>query len=210
MKIGIIGTGNVGAGIGRGLAAKGHQVCFGVRDAAAAEVKELISSLGPGASAATVRGCAHFGDVIILAVPLEAAPAVVQSLGDLGGKPLVDCTNPVRKDLEGLQIGTTTSAAEEIARVAVNAKVIKCFNTTGAKNLAQTRYHKQPIDAYICGDDDLAKRAVAQLASDLGFEAVDCGPLKAARFTEPLAMLWIHLCVKQRMGPDIAFKLLKL
>jgi NADPH-dependent F420 reductase len=177
MKIGIIGTGNVGAGLGRELVAKGYPICFGVREASSAEVKKLVSSLGHGVTAASAPDCARFGDVVILAVPWEAALSVTKSLGDLGGKILVDCTNPVRSDLEGLQIGTTTSAAEEIARVAIHAQVVKCFNTTGAKNLSQTKYGGQAIDAYVCGDSDEAKNTVARLATDLGFEAIDCGPL---------------------------------
>ncbi|MGH9407544.1 MAG: NADPH-dependent F420 reductase [Terriglobia bacterium] len=210
MKIGIIGTGRVGAALGQGLAAKGHEVRFGAREPDGREVKQVVTGIGHGVSALNISDCARSSDVIFLAVPWDAALGVVRSLGDLAGKVLVDCTNPLRDDLEGLQIGTTTSAAEEIARVAGSAKVVKCFNTTGAKNIAQTNYHGQAIDAYICADDENAKQTVAALARELGFEVVDCGPLRSARWTEGLAMLWIYLCVKRQSGPDVAFKLLRL
>lgn len=209
MRLSIIGIGNVGAGLGRAWAAKGHQVFYGVRDPDAPEVKQLMDALGENVQAGSVAEAGSFGEVITLAVPWDAALDVVKSLGDVSGKIINDCTNPLESSLEGLKIGTTTSAAEEIAKAVPGAKVVNCFNTAGAKNLKQPSFNGQAIDAYVCGDDEAAKRTMMRLAEEIGFEAVDCGSLKAARFTEALAMLWIHLCYKQQMGEDIAFKLLK-
>lgn len=90
-----------------------------------------------------------------------------------------------------------------------NTKVVKCFNTTGANNLAQVKYGTETIDIHVCGDDSKAKVIVSQLAADIGFEVIDCGPLKNARLTEPFALLWIDLALKQQLGRNIAFKLLR-
>lgn len=108
-----------------------------------------------------------------------------------------------------MAVGTTTSAAEQIAGWARGAYVVKAFNSTGWNNMADPIYHGERITMFICGDNARAKDIVTGLAEDLGFEVVDAGALTVARFLEPLAMLWIHLAVVQNLGRDIAFKLLR-
>jgi predicted dinucleotide-binding enzyme len=113
-------------------------------------------------------------------------------------------------DLSGLVIGTNNSAGEEVARWVLGAKVVKAFNTIGAPNFGKPRFGSQNASIFICGDDALAKNAVGKLASELGFDVVDVGPLTVSRFLEPLAMLWIHLAFKQGFGTTgQAFKLLR-
>jgi 8-hydroxy-5-deazaflavin:NADPH oxidoreductase len=144
----------------------------------------------------------------VLATPWEAAGDVVACVGDWKGKILVDCTNPISEDLQ-LTVGLTTSAAEQIARRAKNARVVKAFNSTGWNNMANTVYLDEPVTMFLAGDDAEAKTVVGRLAEELGFEAIDTGGLTMARYLEPLAMLWIHLAVVQNLGRDIAFKLIR-
>ena len=143
------------------------------------------------------------------ATPWEATLAAVDAAGDLSGRVVIDCTNPLLPQLAGLAVGTTTSAAEEVARAASGARVVKCFNTIGAQNFARPQFGDQRASMFLCGDDAEARATVSELASELGFDVVDAGPLKQARLLEPLAMLWISLAYQQALGPDIGFKLLR-
>jgi predicted dinucleotide-binding enzyme len=110
---------------------------------------------------------------------------------------------------QGLVLGHTTSAAEQVAGWAAGAKVVKAFNTTGWPNMANPKYGDQSATMFICGDDAGAKAAVTRLSDELGFETLDAGPLKVARYLEPMAMLWIHLCIGMGWGPGFAFKVLR-
>lgn len=213
MKIGVIGAGNVGGTLGRRWAQKGHSVVFGVRDPDAPKVKELLAAAGLNSCAASVREAAEASDVIVLTLPWEAAQEAVRNAGDLSGKVVVDATNPLGPGMEGLQqglaLGYTTSAAEQVAAWAPGARVVKAFNTTGYDNMADPQYGAQAVTMFYCGDDAGAKATVQQLGTDLGFEMVDAGPLTAARLLEPMAMLWINLAVFQGLGRDFAYKLLR-
>lgn len=130
-------------------------------------------------------------------------------MGNLKGKILIDCINPVKPQLEGLELGLDISAAEQIAKMANDAKVIKAFNTIGNQHFKNPKFGDLNASGFICGDDDEAKKVVSQLVADLGFDVVDCGPLQNARLLEPLALLWIKLAYIHGFGPNIAFKLLK-
>ena len=210
MKIGIIGAGNVGGALGKLWAAKGHEIVFGVPDPRAAKYQELVKSTGNKAKAGSVQDAASFGEVVVLATPWPATKAAIEAAGDLTGKILVDCINPLKPDLSGLAIGNDNSAGEEVARWAKGAKVVKAFNTIGAMNFADPRFGSETADMLICGDDASGKKTVAALAADLGFNPVDTGALTCSRLLEPLAMLWIHLAIKQGWGPTgHAFKLLR-
>ncbi|MCI0577374.1 MAG: NAD(P)-binding domain-containing protein [Chloroflexi bacterium] len=207
MKIAIIGTGRVGQALGTGWARAGHQVIFGSRRPDSDEVQQIVAAAGPNASAAPVAEAAAAAGVVVLATPWAAVRDVIASAGDLAGKVVVDCTNPIKPGLE-LAVGLTTSGGEQVAGWAAGARVVKAFNTTGAENMANPDYGGRPATMFICGDDAGARATVASLASDLGFGVVDCGPLKLARTLEPLAILWIHLAAVQGLGRNIAFALL--
>jgi 8-hydroxy-5-deazaflavin:NADPH oxidoreductase len=209
MKIAILGAGNVGSALGRGWAAKGHAIFFGVRNPLSAEISALVKSLGGSARAGSVAEAAADAEIVVLATPWPATQDAVHAAGNLGGKIVIDCTNPLAPDLSGLTVGHDNSAGEEVARWAKGAHVVKAFNTTGAGNMSNAHYASDRPTMCICGDDAAAKSSVAALAEDLGFEAVDAGPLRTARLLEPFAMLWIDLAVKQGLGPNIAFKLLR-
>jgi predicted dinucleotide-binding enzyme len=210
MKIAIIGYGNVGSALGTGWLRAGHEVIFGVREPRSPQLRDLLETLGDRASAATVAEAAAAADVVVLATPWSAAEPAIRSAGRLVDKVLIDCTNPIGR--EGLlAIGLHDSGAECIERWAFGAKVVKAFNSTGSANMADADYgdHQPRPAMFLCGDEDGAKSLVLQLVEDLGFDAIDCGPLTSARYLEPLAMLWIQLAYRQGLGENIAFSLLR-
>lgn len=198
MKIAIIGAGNVGGTLGRAWAAKGHDVTFGVREPGSAEL---------GAKAATPAEAAAGAEIVFLTVPWSAVEAAISSLGDLTGKILVDCTNPIAPGLK-LAVGHTSSGAEEVAKLAPGARVVKGFHTVGAENMARPQIGDGAIVNFLCGDDAEAKKIAGELSAELGWTPVDAGPLAQARLTEPLAMLWITLAYQQGLGREFGFTLL--
>jgi 8-hydroxy-5-deazaflavin:NADPH oxidoreductase len=208
VNIGIIGSGNVGGTLGMAWAGRGHQILFSYsRDPK--KLAGLVASAGPNASAGSPAEAAQFGEVVVLAIPWATVDDALQVAGSLAGKILIDCTNPLKGDLSGLEIGHTTSAAEEIARRAPGARLVKAFNSIGAANMANPVFGSQRATMFFCGDDAAAKTIVARLVEVTGFEPVDAGALAIARLLEPLAMLWIHLAYARGMGPDFAFKLVQ-
>lgn len=209
MKIAIIGAGNVGGTLGAAWANRGHEILFGVRDAADPKLKELLARAGGNARASTVKDAAAAADVAALTVPWPAAQDALRSAGDLRGKVLLDCTNPLQPDLSGLTVGYTASGAEQVAAWAPGARVVKIFNTTGFPNMANPEYREGRSMMLYCGDDAQAKKVAAQLAAELGFEPYDVGPLTEARLLEPFALVWIHLAVLQKMGTGFAFRLMR-
>jgi NADPH-dependent F420 reductase len=207
MKIGVLGAGNIGGGLGKIWAHKDHEVFFGSRSSE--KGASFAHEVGGNSQGGTNLEAASFGDVLILAVPWFAAEETISALGDLNGKILVDCTNPLKEGLAGLSVGPDISQAEKVAEWAKGAKVVKGFNTLGSDNLTNLQFGTQIASNFICGDDQEAKATVSKLAEDIGFDVVDCGPLSQARLLEPLALLWITLAYKYGMGTEIAFKLLR-
>lgn len=207
MDIAIIGSGNVGGTIGRRWAAAGHRVRFGSRDPDGKAVQALVSEIGENASAAAIPDAADGADVVVLATPWSATRDAIAACGDLAGRVVVDCTNPLKGDLSGLELGTDTSGAETIQAWAPGARVVKALNTTGSGNMANPTYGGDRVSMFICGDDEGAKGVVRELVAALDFDVVDTGPLTAARYLEPTAMLWIHLAHQQGMGPNFGFRL---
>jgi predicted dinucleotide-binding enzyme len=208
VNIGIIGSGNVGGTLGMAWAGRRHQILFSY-SREPKKLEGLVASAGPNASAGSPAEAAQLGEVVVLAVPWPAVDDALQAAGSLAGKILIDCTNPLTSDLSGLELGHTTSAAEEIARRAPGARVVKAFNSIGAANMANPVFGSQRATMFFCGDDAAAKTIVARLVEEIGFEPVDAGALAIARLLEPLAMLWIHLAYARGMGPDFAFKLIQ-
>lgn len=208
MRIAVIGTGNVGSMLGRRWAQQGHQVAFGSRHPQSDDTKTLTLQAGPNTQATTPPEAVEDADVVVLATPWDATKEAVQSLGDLAGKVVVDCTNPLGPDLT-LAVGGSTSGAEQIAGWAPGARVVKAFNTTGAKNMGAPIYSGQRLAMFICGDDEDAKKTVTRLADELGFEPIDNGPLKQARYLEAMAAVWIAQAYRQGWGPDFGFAVLR-
>jgi len=209
MKIGILGSGNVGGALGTRWAHAGHQVIFSSRNPGSKEMKELALNAGKLASAATPSEAAAASDVILLATPWPATKAVVTSAGDLSGKIIIDATNPLLPDLSGMDVGCTTSGAEMVAGWAPGARVVKAFNTVGASVMADSMVNGEKVVLFYCGDDASAKKVIEQLVTELGFDAADAGPLTQARLLEPMALLWISLAMKQGYGFHWGFKVVK-
>jgi predicted dinucleotide-binding enzyme len=148
-------------------------------------------------------------EAVLLAVPWAAVPDALKSAGDLTGKVLLDCTNPVTPELTHLTLGFTTSAGEEVARLAPGARVVKVFNTNGARNMADPDYGGHRVTMLYAGDDDGANRVAATLAGQLGFEPIYLGPLRESRLLEPLAMAWIVLARHRGLGRDFALDVVR-
>jgi predicted dinucleotide-binding enzyme len=172
-------------------------------------MKQLLQESGNTARVATQPEAAAASDVILLATPWPAAQQAVEGLGNLKGKVLIDAVNPLKADLSGVSVGTTTSAGEQVAQWARGAKVVKAFNTVGYNLMANPAFGADRPILFYCGDDAGAKKTVGQLAEELGFDALDAGPLTQARLLEPFAMLWISLAYAQGYGREFAFKLLR-
>jgi len=203
MTISIIGAGNVGQALAKAFASKGESVFLGVPEPE--KYRSIVQALGKRARIDTANEAIAASEVVILAVPYSAADSVARSVSDWQGKILVDATNPLSPGLAGLSVGTSTSGAEEIARAARGARVVKAFNTTGAENMADSRYPGGTVFMPVCGDDAEARTRVIALATLIGFDAVDCGDLRTARYLEPFAMTWIHMAIKLGHGRRFAF-----
>jgi 8-hydroxy-5-deazaflavin:NADPH oxidoreductase len=189
-KIGILGNGNVGSALARGLERAGHDV------------------RAVGSDQAAMRDTTAWASIAILAVPFGAIDDVVKVTGAaLAGKTLVDVTNALDHDMN-LALGFTTSGAEELQKKVPGARVVKAFHTVFAQHMDSGRLGDQRLTAFVAGDDAGAKADVLELARDIGFDAVDAGPLKNACLLEPLAVLNIQLGYGLQMGTQIGFKLL--
>lgn len=200
MKITIVGAGNVGRALATGWKQAGHDVLIAVRNPAGERAKALAAEGYRVAPMNATNGA----DVIVLAVPWGEIENVILALGNVSGSIIVDATNPLTKEF-GLALGHTDSAGETVARLAKGARVVKAFNTTGAENMANARsFPVKPLMA-MASDDAQAKSIVAKLAEDLGFEAMDAGPLLVARYLEPMAMVWITKAYAGGAGTNFAF-----
>jgi 8-hydroxy-5-deazaflavin:NADPH oxidoreductase len=192
MKIAIIGKGNVGTALHIGLSRAGHETKFGHRDP-----KEPVSE------------AAKWGEVIILAVPHENADNAIEAIEKFAdGKIVIDVMNAIGPKMD-LGISCTTSSAEETQKKLPKAHVVKAFNTVFAQNQSTAKLGNEQLTAFLAGDDPKAKQTVAKLTKDIGFDPVDCGPLKAARYLEAMAIMIINLAYTYGMGNKIGYKLIK-
>jgi predicted dinucleotide-binding enzyme len=207
MRIAIIGAGSVGAALGRNWARHGHELRFGLRDPKAEKYAALAAhgALLPPAEAAAGA------EAIVLATPWPATEAAIAGLGDLSGKLVLDATNPLGMGPKARPrpFGHSDSGGERVAGWAKGASVFKALNTTGAENMGDpSAYPMRPV-MFVAGDDAARKPEAMALVSDLGFEAVDAGPLLNARLLEAHAMLWIDLALKRGLGRGVAFGLMR-
>jgi len=207
MKIGIIGAGDVGGTLGKSWRQRKHDVMFGVRNLQSQNVQRL-GEMDKRLMFGNINDAVAFGDVILFAIPWTSIEETVRGSGNLSGKIVIDPTNPLTPDLRQLALDDS-SVAERIAELAKGAKVVKAFNTIGAQTLNNLIFGSNRADLFLCGDDTPSKRVVGELAADIGFDVVDIGSLANARMLENLALLWIELALRQELGPNIAFKLLR-
>jgi predicted dinucleotide-binding enzyme len=205
MRIAIIGTGNVGSALARGLQGKGHDVVLGARDPQAADVVALATETG--ATAVSPEAAAAAGEVIILALPWGAAETAVKALGPLAGKTVIDCTNPLGMvgGVLGLTAGHSTSGGEIVQGWLPGAHVVKTLNQVGAEIMARNDHLPHRPVMFMAGNDTGAKTRVAALLADLGFAALDAGDITKARLLEPFAMVWINQALFRGKGRNWAF-----
>lgn len=199
MQIAVIGTGNMGTGLASILAKAKHDVVIGSRDMAKAAT--LASQIGYGVTGGDIEAAAKMADIIILATPFPFAAQTLKAAGDLSKKIIIDISNPITPDFQGLTVGLTTSAAEEIQKLAPQAKVVKAFNTIFAQLLPNEAREDKTLQVFIAADDAEAKTEVSALVKSLGFDAVDAGPLSNSRFIEPIGEMNIHFGYFLGWGP---------
>jgi predicted dinucleotide-binding enzyme len=190
MKIAVIGTGNIGQAYARALHDAGREVVIGDRDPGRAAA--LALALGTSVEGGGIAAAIKLADVVILALPYPATLDVARDAGSVDGKILVDVSNPVSADFQDLLIGLTTSAAEELQRVAAGAHVVKAFNTIFAQLIPSESRTGQALQVLIASDNVAAKRETSALAQLLGFVPVDAGPLRNSRYIEPIGMMNIQ------------------
>jgi 8-hydroxy-5-deazaflavin:NADPH oxidoreductase len=205
MNITSVGSGHVGRALALGWRRVGHDVTFATREPDGAKAVQLKQD---GFGVVPLNGAARRADTIVLAVPWAAVAGTIEALGPLAGKVLIDATDPLASPRE-LALGFGDSGAETVARLAAGARVVKAFSTTGAANMADSRYGGGKLMMAVAGDDAAGKQTVMSLAADLGFDPVDTGALAMSRYLEPLAMLWINLAYVQGLGPEFGFALLR-
>lgn len=205
MRIAIIGTGNVGSAIARGLKGKDHAVTLGARDPGADDVAALAAETG--AALALPADAAAGADVVILALPWGVAESAVKALAPLKGKIVIDCMNPlgVVDGTLGLIIGHGTSGGEIVQGWLPQAQVVKTLNQVGAEIMARNDHLPQRPVMLMAGNDDGAKEQVTALLTDLGFAALDAGNITKSRLLEPFGMVWINQALFRGKGRNWAF-----
>ncbi|NWG72404.1 MAG: NAD(P)-binding domain-containing protein [Parvularculaceae bacterium] len=209
MRIAIIGAGNVGQALGGNWSAKGHDVIFGVRQLGDPGLARLLA--GAGATEALPAAAAAQADVVVLALPWAVAEGAVKALGELEGKVVIDCMNPLTMTdgALGLDRGFTNSGAETVQSWLPRAHVVKTLNQVGAEIMANPSILAAIPVMFLAGDDVTAKAKAAALVTDAGFEALDAGPLRQARLLEPFAMLWINQAIVRGEGRKWALGVLR-
>ena len=204
MNIPIIGPGNMGRAIGRRAVAAGHSVTFVGRTPEHTQdaINDVKSAAKNGAQVSTANlENVNPGDIVVLALPYNTSNDVTRQLGNkLAGKTVVDISNPLNASYSDLATAPGSSAAEELARILPETKVVKAFNTVFAGTLRSGRVDGEPLDIWIAGDDANAKNKLAQLVKDAGMRPIDAGPLSRARQIE--AMQLLHIVTQGTLGTN--------
>jgi len=209
MRIGILGSGLMGGKLGTIFARAGHEVVFSY-SRSKAKLEKLARDSGGQARAGSPAEAARDADALLLAVHWSRVDDVLHKAGDLSGKVIVSCSLPMNAKETDLVIAHTSSGAEELAKKIPKARVVSAFNTLPSEVLFSisggAAGDARPSLVY-CGEDTKAKKLAAQLISDAGFEPVDAGPLRVARYTEPFALLMAQLAYEGERGPAVAYRL---
>lgn len=213
MKIGILGTGDVGKALGNGFIALGHEVKMGSRDPHNEKAVAWASSAGKNASTGSFTDAVKFGDVVVLALLWAGTENALKLAGvdNFAGKVVIDAINPLvfvpGKGPE-LEIGHTDSAGEQVQRWLPSARVVKAFNIVGNAHMFKPDFPGGPPDMFICGNDAAAKQTVTGILKDFGWPAIDIGGIEGARLLEPLCILWVGYGMRTNTF-NHAFKLLR-
>ncbi|GAB3434956.1 NADPH-dependent F420 reductase [Flindersiella endophytica] len=210
-RIGIIGAGSVGQSLACGWSAVGHDITVGVRDVDSPSSVRARGALPDSARIVPLDQAGQDADVVVLAVPFVALEEILPKMSLSPGVVLVDATNAFRFDDEGPTLASTdgTSAAEHVARLVPGIQVVKAFNTVGAEHLTNASEGLPPVDIFIAGDAPVANAMVARLAEDLGLRPITLGPLRDARLTEALAIIWIRLATLSGRGRGFSIQVVE-
>ena len=202
--IAIIGTGNVGSALGKIWAAKGHEIIYGSRTPTSDRVQQLVRESGKNAMSTTQADAARRADIVMIPIPPTAIPEVIDALGNLEGKLIIDTTN--WWDFEDSWAisphDPRDSLAEQVQALAPDADVVKAFNTMNYAVMVDPSISDGPVTVPIAGDSSNAKARVAALAQDIGLEPLDVGPLAAAEYLEEMLRLAIGF---REINPGVAF-----
>jgi predicted dinucleotide-binding enzyme len=208
MRVGVLGSGLMGGRLGTIFARAGHEVVFSY-----ARSNEKLESLAHGAQgnarAGTPLEAGKNADAILLAVHWSRIDDVLKQTGDLSGKVLLTCCLPMDAGNTKLVIGTTTSGAEELARKIPRTHLVCAFNTIPSEVLFgvfEAKHKNTHPSLVYCGDHQGSKDVAARLIEDAGFDPVDCGPLRIARYTEPFALLVGELAYGGQEGPELVYR----
>jgi predicted dinucleotide-binding enzyme len=208
MRIGILGSGLIGGKLGTIFARAGHEVVFSYARSEE-KLRRLAREAKGKARHGTPREAAQEADALLLAVHWSRMDHVLNQAGDLSGKVVVTCSLPMNDDDTGLVVAHTSSGAEELARKIPKARVVAAFNTVPSEVLfgvyEARRKASRPSLVY-CGDDRKSKKLAAALIRDVGFDPVDAGPLRIARYTEPFGLLVAQLAYEGKGGPELAYR----
>ncbi len=213
MKIGILGTGDVGKTLASGFIALGHEVKMGSREAHNEKAAAWVSTSGINASAGTFAEAAEFGDIVVLALLWTGTENALKLAGarNFAGKVVIDAVNPLVYEsgkLPVLAIGHTDSAGEQIQRWLPQAHVVKAFNTVGFAHMFKPDFPGGPPDMFIAGNDGPAKDTVTAILKAFGWATIDTGGIEAARLLEPLCILWVNYGIRTNTW-NHSFKLLR-
>jgi len=208
MRVGILGSGLMGAKLGTIFARAGHEVVFSYARGEE-KLRQLARDARGNARAGTPREAAQDADALLLAVHWSRMDDVLGQAGDLSGKVILSCSLPMNDDNTALVIAHTSSGAEALVTKVPEARIVSAFNTVPSEVLFQVfesrRRATRPSLVY-CGDDEGGKQVAAQLITDSGFAPVDAGPLRIARYTEPFALLVGELAYEGNDGPELAYR----
>ena len=198
----------MGGKLGTLFARAGHEVVFSY--ARSEQKLARLARLARGrARAGTPAEAAHDAEALLLAVHWSRVDDVLQKAGDLSGKVIVSCSLPMNASDTALVIGQSSSGAEELAKKVRKARIVAAFSTVPSEVLFRVfdarRKSRRPSLVY-CGDDRDAKRLTATLIRDVGFDPVDAGALRIARYTEPFTLLIAQLAYETRAGPELAYR----
>jgi 8-hydroxy-5-deazaflavin:NADPH oxidoreductase len=213
MRIGILGSGLMGGKLGTIFAHAGHEVVFSY-SRSQRKLKRLAREALGHARADTPREAALNADALLLAVHWSRVADVLKKAGDLSGKVIVTCSLPMNADDTKLVIAHTSSGAEALAKKVRKADIVSAFSSVPSEVLfdvfdAKRRTRRRPSLVY-CGDNQDAKDVAASLIRDVGFEPVDAGPLRIARYLEPFSLAMAELAYEGDEGPEIAYRIERL
>jgi len=210
VRVGVLGSGDVGKVLAGGFIKLGHDVKIGSRDPE--KLREWAENAGEHASTGTFEETAKFGDVLVLATLGAGAESALKMAGpdNFAGKVVIDATNPLdfSTGAPRLYVGFDDSLGEQVQRWIPKARVVKAFNTVGNAHMINPDFPSGPPDMFLCGNDDDAKKIVTQVCKHWGWGVIDLGGIESSRYLEPMCMTWVLYGVKSGSW-NHAFKMLR-